>query len=122
MQEQGREFSVVATTLFLNRWWNLPRFFSLVGGVRRQLKETPGLVRYQLKANFLKLQFSTLSIWESGNAIDDFAHKGPHLTALQAFPTLAKKGSAFVRWTTTSPDAVTWKEAFQRLQKPAERN
>lgn len=121
-QEGKQEFVVEATNLLLNHWWNLPRFFSLTQGVQRQLRETPGLVRYRLKASFLKLQFSTLSIWESQEAVNDFARKGAHLAAIQALPTLAKAGTAFVRWTATEPNTVTWEEAFQRLQNPTFRH
>jgi hypothetical protein len=113
-----REYTVVATNLLLRHWWNLPRFLSLTNRVGRQLKDTPGLVTYRLKANFLKLRFSTLSVWEDENAIRDFVLKGPHLTAMQTFPKLSREGSAFVRWTTTSPDGVTWEEAFHRLHSP----
>jgi hypothetical protein len=113
-----REYTVVATNLLLRHWWNLPRFLSLTIGIRGQLKDTPGLVTYRLKANFLKLQFSTLSVWEDENAIRDFVPRGPHLSAIQAFPGLSREGSSFVRWTTDSPGGVTWEEAFHRLHNP----
>ena len=112
----GTESTVVATMLKLKNLWKLPRFFKLYGDVTRQLRSTPGLVWYGRKADFLRLRFYTLSIWESDQAVNEFVKTGDHQTALLAFDGIAnREASRFLRWTTTNLDEATWKEATKRL-------
>ena len=108
--------TVVATRLQLRGWRNLRRFFRVNRAVERQLKADPGLITYRLKADFLRLQFSTMSIWSGDAAIDGFVWTGNHLDAVNAFDAIAvRERSAFVRWRTATPEAVTWSECRQRL-------
>ena len=59
MVSDVQESTVVATRLKLRNWLQLRRFFKVNGEVERQLKASPGLVTYSLKADFLRLHFST---------------------------------------------------------------
>lgn len=108
--------TVVATRLQLRSWRNLLQFFRINSAVERQLKADPDLILYRLRADFLRLQFSTMSFWTGEDAIDGFVRTGEHLEALRAFDIIAvRERSAFVRWETAGPDAVTWKECRRRL-------
>lgn len=108
--------TVVATRLKLRGWRHLRRFFRANRAVERQLKADPGLISYRLKADFIRLHFSTMSVWSGDAAIDRFVRTGNHLTALQVFDHIAiREQSVFVRWNTTKPQEVTWSECRRRL-------
>ena len=114
MQESSA--TVVATRLKLRNWLKLWRFFRLNGAVARQLKADPSLISYALRADFIRLRFSTLSVWTDDPAIEAFVRTGGHRDALTLFDDVAvREQSVFVRWQTTHPQDVTWKEARQRL-------
>ena len=111
--------TIVATRLQLRGWRKLPRFFRVNSAVVRQLKADPALIRYALKADFLRLRFSTLSVWADDGAIRPFVESGDHQTALAVFDEIAiRDRSAFVRWQTDHPEDVTWEEARRRLRDP----
>ena len=114
MQEASA--TVVATRLQLRNWLKLWRFFRVNGRVQRQLKADPGLIRYSLKADFLRLRFSTLSVWADDPTIDAFVRTGRHRHAIAVFDDIAVRDqSVFVRWQTPAPQDVTWEEAALRL-------
>ena len=107
---------VVATRLQLKSWLKLWRFFRVNGRVQRQLKADPGLISYSLKADFLRLRFSTLSVWADDPTIDAFLRTGHHRHAMAVFDDIAVRDqSVFTRWQTPAPHDVTWEEAAQRL-------
>ncbi len=114
MQEASA--TVVATRLQLKNWLKLWRFFRVNGRVQRQLKADPGLISYFLKADFLRLRFSTLSVWADAPTIDAFVRTGHHRHAIAVFHDIAVGDqSVFVRWQTPAPQDVTWEEAALRL-------
>ena len=114
-QDQTPEYVVVVTDLKLNHWWNLRKFITLVNRVSEQMDATPGVISRRLKANYLKLRFSTLSVWESEGALAAFIPTGAHRAAVASTPEISRTGLASLRWRTDDPDAVTWEEAFARL-------
>ncbi|MXV79496.1 MAG: DUF3291 domain-containing protein [Chloroflexi bacterium] len=117
-QQERREAgaTVVATRLQLRGWRKLCRFFQVNRAVERQLRADPGLVSYRLRADFIRLRFSTMSIWTGDEPIDGFVWTGNHLGAVNAFDEIAvRERSAFVRWQTANPDDVTWSECRERL-------
>jgi len=117
-QQERREAgaTVVATRLQLIGWRKLRRFFQVNRAVERQLRADPGLVSYRLRADFIRLQFSTMSIWTGDEPIDEFVWTGNHLGAVNAFDEIAvRERSAFVRWHTPNPEEVTWSECRERL-------
>lgn len=117
-QQERREAgaTVVATRLQLRGWRKLHRFFQVNRAVEQQLRADPGLVGYRLRADFIRLQFSTMSIWTGDEPIDGFVWTGNHLGAVNAFDEIAvRERSAFVRWRTPNPEDVTWHECRERL-------
>ncbi len=111
-----KPMTVVATSLKLRSWRQLRRFFKLNGAIKRQLNVSSGLVQYKLKADFLRLGFSTLSVWVGGQAVDDFTNTGPHREAIASFDSISdRKVSAFLRWEVAELEAATRREASKRL-------
>lgn len=116
-QRAADQVTVVATSLKLRNVWQLRRFFRLNGGVTRQLDGGPtGLIGYWLKADFLRLRFSTLSVWESDAAVDDFVASDAHRAAMAGFDEISvRERSTFTRWYTNQHEETTWEAAFERL-------
>ena len=115
---ENPEVTAAATRLKLRNWLQLRRFFKVNGEVERQVRAAPGLISYRLKADFLRLRFSTLSFWETGQAIGAFVRSGPHQEAMAVFDEIAvREASGFVRWKTSTPDEVTWEKARQKLEE-----
>ena len=107
---------VVVTRLQLRGWRHLRHFFGLNGDIKAQLRVTPGAVRYRRRANFLRLQFFTQSIWRDATALDDFVRSGAHLHSMVVFEEIADRdASAFLRWEVPAPKFPTWSEARARL-------
>lgn len=115
-QEIQGQVTVVATRLQLRNWRQLRRFFRTNGQVVRQLKSTPGLLRYRLRADFLRLRFSTISVWADDESIDAFVRTGSHRDAMAVFDSIAvRERSAFTRWQAEASEEITWEEAASRL-------
>ena len=107
---------VVATRLQLRGWRHLRHFFRLNGDIKAQLREAPGVVRYRRRANFLRLQFFTQSIWRDAAALEGFVRSGAHLHSMVVFDEIADRdASAFLRWEAPTPEFPTWREARKRL-------
>ena len=101
---EDRTVTAVATRLKLLNWLQLRRFFRVNGAIERQLKDTPGLISYRLHADFLRLRFFTLSVWEDDRAVDAFVRSGSHREAMAEFDEIAVRDeSSFVRWNTADP-------------------
>jgi hypothetical protein len=113
--EPDREYLVLASVLPLKRLGATPKMMGLASSVRRQLKDTPGIVGYSLDAKpFAKLYF-TLSVWNDDPALQAFVMESPHVEVMS---TLADEmhDTKFVRWTISgSAPRPTWAEAKQRL-------
>lgn len=108
--------TVVATRLKLRNFLQLVRFFRVNRKVERQLRATPGLIGCWLRADFLRLHFSTLSVWKDDSAIDAFVRTGFHRDAMAVFDRISiRDASSFVRWKTDDPQEATWEEAAKRL-------
>lgn len=115
------QVTVVATSLKLRDVWRLRRFFRLNGGVVRYLNSDPaGLIGYWLKADFLRLRFSTLSVWDNDAAVDDFVASDAHRAAMAGFDEISvRERSTFTRWHTDRHEDTTWEAAFERLRMTA---
>lgn len=113
---KDQRVTAVATSLKLRNWLQLRRFFRVNREVERQLKAAPGLIGHWRHADFLKLRFSTLSVWDDDPSIDAFVRAGAHREAVAVFDEIAIRGeSGFVRWKTADPQETTWEEAGKRL-------
>ena len=81
--EPGAELLQVATVLHLRRWWYLFPFFRMCNRLFKQLNQTPGLVRWRVKAEFRAKMFYTLTVWKDRSSMDTFMVTEPHATAMK---------------------------------------
>ncbi len=116
-QTEQREFICVATFLPIKSWKHIIPFMMLSSKVLKQIKNSKGIVNHDVKANFAKKFFWTLSIWNDKESVRLFVPAEPHATAIKKFTQWAGDGSAFVEWTSNSKE-INWPEAFARLQNP----
>lgn len=110
-------FLCVATYLPLAKWRHLFKFIGLSNRVSAQMKKTPGVVRFGLRANLLGNEFWTCSVWRAEGAefaVQDFTEAGSHRDAVAQSPALTDGTEAFARWTSASPE-IDWAEALRRL-------
>lgn len=110
-------FFCVATVLPIRRWQDLWPFLSLTRQVRKQLRMSPGFVRYRLKTAWFQKRFWTLSVWRSKADANAFVRTGAHAIAVQQFQDWAAPGAAFAEWHSPKK-GVKWREAFERLETP----
>ena len=97
-----QKVTAVATRLKLRNWLQLKRFFNINGEIKRQLKHTPGLLRYRQKADFLRLRFfHNFHLGKILDSVDAFVRTGAHRDAMAVFDDIAvREASAFTRWDT----------------------
>ncbi len=113
---EGRQVTIAATRLKLRNHLQIRRFLQIHGEVERQARTAPGLIDYRVRADFLRLRFRTLSVWESDSSLDAFVRVGAHRDAMNTFDEIAVRGeSAFVRWMAADALLPTWEEAAGRL-------
>jgi hypothetical protein len=111
------EFHCIATYLPIRSWGHVIPFLKITGQVEKQLKHTSGLARYSLRADFLRKQFWTLTIWKDKKFVESFVQLEPHAEAVRKFKDWAGEGAAFVEWDSTS-GSIDWNTALQKLNNP----
>ena len=109
-----QEYLVLLSELPLQRFRDLGAFLLYTWRIQGQVRCTPGLLGYSLRAHIRKRQFWTLSVWEGEAALHQFVVENPHgqvMTALRE-----KMGQTrFVRWNTRGSEfPLRWREAFAR--------
>lgn len=116
-EHSADDFFCVATVLPIRRWQDVLPFLLLTWQIGKQLRASPGLVGYRVKAGLLRRRFWTLSVWRTKVAMQAFVRIGVHAQAVSRFSEWAAPGAAFAEW--YSPKKrVTWREAFERLKTP----
>ena len=117
--EAHREYHALLSYLPLNKYSAVPGFFRFSFQIQRQLRSTPGVVGYSLRAKILSRNFWTLSVWQDQNTLMDFVAKIPHGEAMKAM--IPHMGSSrFAQWKVTGSSLpLSWVEAMQRLQPGA---
>ncbi len=113
--EPGAELVQVATVLHLRRWLYLFPFFRMNSRVFKQLNQTPGLVRWYVKAEFRAKMFYTCTVWKDKASKDTFMVTEPHATAMKRINVWGGPRTAFVEWVTLA-GAIDWDEAKRRLR------
>jgi hypothetical protein len=79
-----REYLVLLTELPVKRARDLGAFLRYMWRIRGQLRRTPGLLGYSLRARLLTRQFWTLSVWEGDAALDRFIFGHSHAQVMMA--------------------------------------
>ena len=116
--ESGREYVVMASHLPLRRVTSTWRFFRAVAAVRKQLRSTPGLVGYTLRAKPLARNYWTLSVWTDRSALQTFMRSPPHLGVMSSLQPHMRP-TKFIQWNITAADGRPgWSDALERLGSP----
>jgi 4-hydroxyphenylpyruvate dioxygenase-like putative hemolysin len=115
--QAGTEYLYVATFLPVKKWKDIIPFLRMSLRIERQVKRSPGLMGYGLRAHVLQKRFWTLSVWNQASQIGVFVRSEPHATAVARFVQWAGPGAAFVQWKAAGVRPA-WKDAVERLKTP----
>jgi len=110
----GRDYVALLSYLPLRSVWGIPRLLLDMVRILRQLRTSPGLIGYSMRAQLAAKRFWTLSAWEDETALHDFVAAPPHVAAMRA---LARHmgPTDFTRWTVQGSGLpLDWDEALSR--------
>ena len=98
----------------MKRYRTIPRFGGYSRRIQTQLSKARGLIGYSLRANLLKRDFWTLSVWEGKAALMEFVHKGFHSGVMVVLrPDIG--ATDFIRWQLKGSQVPpAWEEALRR--------
>ncbi len=104
----------VATLLPIRRYRYLPGFLRANSAITSELKGSPGVIRFAVRAHLIQRRFYTLSVWRDRSSIARFVRSAPHARAMARFEQWRDLGAKFVDW--PSLDArLDWNEGLRRL-------
>jgi len=75
--EAHRDYHALLSNLPLNKYSAVSGFFRFSFQIQKQLRSTPGVIGYSLRAKILSRNFWTLSVWEDQKALMEFVAKIP---------------------------------------------
>ena len=112
--DENGEYLALLSYLPLKHYRAIPQFIRFSIQIQKQLRDTPGVIGYSLRAKLISRNFWTLSVWENQKALMDFVAKIPHGEAMKAmFPHMGP--SKFTQWKVkASALPLLWEEAIQR--------
>jgi hypothetical protein len=112
--DKDREYIALLSYLPLKRYRAIPRFLQFSFQIQKQLRDTPRVIGYSLRAKLVSRNFWTLSVWENEKALMDFVAKIPHGEAMQTMiPDMGP--SKFTQWkVNASALPLRWEEAIKR--------
>jgi hypothetical protein len=113
----SREYFALLSYLPLNKYRAIPAFLRFTFQIQKQLRGTPGIVGYSLRAKPMSRKFWTLSAWNDETALIDFVAKVPHVEAMKALLPHMER-TKFTKWRVSgSALPLRWDEAMQRSQQ-----
>jgi hypothetical protein len=117
--DANREYLALLSYLPLNKYSAVPSFFRFSFQVQKQLRATPGVIGYSLRAQVLSRNFWTLSVWENQKTLMEFVAKLPHGEAMRAMaPHMGR--TTFTQWKVAGSSLpLSWSETMQRTQQGA---
>jgi len=115
----NREYFALLSYLPLNKYRAIPAFMRFSFQIQKQLKTTPGIIGYSLRAKLFSRNFWTLSAWADEKSLMGFVVKIPHEQAMKAMA--AHMGpTKFTKWKVPgSVLPLQWKDAMLRSQEEA---
>jgi hypothetical protein len=115
--DKSREYFALLSYLPLNKYRAIPSFLRFSSQIQKQLRTTPGVIGYSLRAKLLSRNFWTLSAWAGEEAMMNFVAKIPHGQAMKAMmPHMGP--THFTKWRVLgSALPLGWEEAMQRSKK-----
>ncbi|MGH9325090.1 MAG: hypothetical protein ACRD2B_00160 [Terriglobia bacterium] len=114
---EAQNFLYIATFLPVRRWRFVLPFIQLSMQIEKQVRQSPGLLRYGLKTNLPRKHFWTLSVWTHRAEVSSFVDSEPHATAVKQFERWAGAGAAFVEWESSTLEN-SWETALEKLKGP----
>jgi quinol monooxygenase YgiN len=112
--EKNRDYLALLSYLPLKKYRAIPSFLRFSFQIQKQLRGTPGVIGYSLRAKVLSRNFWTLSVWEDEKALMDFVAQLPHGEAMKAM-TPHMGPSKVTQWRVAgSALPLRWEEAIQR--------
>ena len=113
----NREYFALLSHLPLNKYRAIPAFLKFSFQIQKQLRTTPGIIGYSLRAKLLSRNFWTLSAWTDEKPLMDFVAKIPHEQAMKAM--ISHMGpTKFTKWQVLgSALPLQWEEAMKRSKK-----
>jgi quinol monooxygenase YgiN len=115
--DTNREYFALLSYLPLNKYRAIPAFLNFTFQIQKQLRSTPGIIGYSLRAKPLSRNFWTLSGWTDEKALMDFVTKIPHSQAMKAM-TPHMGPTNFTKWKVSgSALPLRWEDAMKRAQK-----
>ena len=117
--EAHREYLALLSYLPLNKYSAVPGFFRFSFQIQKQLRATPGVIGYSLRAKLLSRDFWTLSVWQDQKTLMDFVSNMPHGEAMKAMtPHMGR--TKITQWKVAgSALPLSWNEAIERSQPGA---
>jgi Domain of unknown function (DUF3291) len=113
--EQAREYVALLSYLPLKKFSKLPAFTRYTLQIMRQMRETPGVIGYGLRAKLFSREFWTLSVWEDTRSLMTFVAKIPHGDVMRALAG-HMGATKFSQWELLGSGVPpSWDEAMQRM-------
>jgi len=111
-----KEYFALLSYLPLKKYRSVPKFITFTFQIQRQLRATPGVIGYSLRAKIFSRRFWTLSVWIDEPALMEFVMKIPHMEAMKALlPQMGK--TKFTKWKVSgSALPLRWEDAMERSQ------
>lgn len=102
------------TYLSLKHWWHTPSFVMYIVRIHAQLRRTPGLIGFSMRAKPFAKQYWTLSLWQDKQSIATYVQTPPHAIIMHEMG--GKMGqTAFVSWSVSDPSTpLEWSDALAR--------
>ena len=112
-----REYHALLSYLPLKKYSAVPGFFRFSFQIQKQLRATPGVIGYALRAKIVSRNFWTLSVWEDDRTLMEFVRLTPHGEAMKSIsPHMG--ATRFTRWKVPgSAVPPTWDDAMKRDSK-----
>jgi heme-degrading monooxygenase HmoA len=112
----GGPYLCTTTRLRVRGLGQLGEFLRVSAAAARAARNTPGNHSTRLLGLPPLLTFSTLSVWESREAMTQFVRSTEHRECMARMPALARRGR-FVTFETQTP-RVGWRRAGRMLRDP----
>ena len=111
------EYFALLSYLPLKKYRAIPSFFRFTYQIQGQLRNTPGITGYSLRAKPLSRNFWTLSAWADEKALMEFVMKIPHAQAMKGLmPYMGP--TKFTKWRVPgSTLPLRWDDAMRRAQQ-----
>src|SRR5215510_5190993 len=115
--DSNREYFALLSYLPLKKYRAIPSFFRFTFQIQKQLRKTPGIIGYSLRAKPLSRNFWTLSAWTDERMLMEFVTRIPHAQAMKGLMPHMEP-TKFTKWRVSgSALPLRWDDAMRRAQQ-----